>query len=220
LIFFATYIIKDYISQYYQGGKMDNKNKKYENVLSDEKIIELYWNRDEKAIRETDKKYGSYLYSIAFNIVNDRLDTEECVNDTYLGTWERIPPARPNVFHLFLARIIRNIAISKFRKTNAQKRISSEMQVSLDELDECIAASPSAEEDYYVENVAAILNEYLRSLSRRKELIFVCRYYYADKIINIAKMLGVSVNTVYRELGSIREGLKKALEKEGYYLER
>ena len=198
--------------------KVNNKINS-ENTLPDEKIIELYWNRDEKAIQETDKKYRGYLYSIAYNIVNDRLDTEECVNDTYLGTWERIPPARPNVFHVFLARIIRNIAVSKFRKNTAQKRIPSEMQVSLDELDECIAASPSAEEDYYVEKVASILNDYLRSLSRRRELIFVCRYYYADKIVNIANMLGISENTVYRELSIIRQGLKEALEKEGYYLE-
>ncbi len=199
---------------------MENNQKiNIENTLPDEKIIELYWNRDEKAIKETDRKYGNYLYSIAYNIVNDRLDTEECVNDTYLGTWERIPPARPNVFHVFLARIIRNIAVSKFRKNTAQKRIPSEMQVSLDELDDCMIASPSAEEDYHVEKVAGILNEYLRSLSRKRELIFVCRYYYADKIANIAKMLGLSENTVYRELVIIRQGLKEMLEKEGYALE-
>ena len=200
---------------------MDNKQRiNIENTLPDEKIIELYWNRDEKAIRETDKKYGNYLYSIAYNIVNDRLDTEECVNDTYLGTWERIPPARPNVFHVFLARIIRNIAVSKFRRNTAQKRIPSEMQISLDELDECMASSPSAEEDYFVEKVAAILNDYLSSLSRRRELIFVCRYYYADKISNIAKMLGLSENSIYRELVVIRQGLKEELEKEGYFLEK
>ena len=196
-----------------------NEKVKQKAVLPDEKIIELYWDRNEQAIQETDKKYGNYLYSIAYNIVNDRLDTEECVNDTYLGTWERIPPARPNVFHIFLAKIARNIAVSKFRKNTAQKRIPSEMQISLDELDECFASCPSAEEDYYVEKVAAILNDYLTSLSRRRELIFVCRYYYADKIVNIAKMLGVSENTVYRELVTIRQGLKEALEKEGYNLE-
>ena len=196
-----------------------NHNINTENTLPDEKIIELYWNRDEKAIAETDKKYRNYLYSIAYNIVNDRLDTEECLNDTYLGTWERIPPARPNIFKVFLSKIVRDIAISRYRKNSAQKRIPSEMKVTLNELDECLATNPSAEEDYLTAKVIEIINAYLKTISRRKELIFVCRYYYADKISNIAKMLGVSENTVYRELVAIRQGLKEVLEKEGYDLE-
>ena len=196
-----------------------NHNINTENTLPDEKIIELYWNRDEKAIAETDKKYRNYLYSIAYNIVNDRLDTEECLNDTYLGTWERIPPARPNIFKVFLSKIVRDIAISRYRKNSAQKRIPSEMKVTLNELDECLATNPSAEEDYLTAKVIEIINAYLKTISRRKELIFVCRYYYADKISNIAKMLGVSENTVFRDLAEIRTDIKELLKKEGYFLE-
>ena len=84
-------------------------------ILSDEEIIDMYWERDENAIPETDKKYGNYLFTIANNIVKDRLDCEECVNDTYLGTWNKIPPERPNIFRVFLAKIVRYIAISRFR---------------------------------------------------------------------------------------------------------
>ena len=90
--------------------------------MPDGEIIELYWKREEAAISETDKKYGKYLYRIAYNIVHDELDCEECLNDTYLGTWNRIPPARPNVFQIFLSKIMRNIAVDRFRKNTAKKR--------------------------------------------------------------------------------------------------
>ena len=95
--------------------------------LSDEDIVELYWQRQERAIKETDSKYGNYLHTIAYNIVHDNLDCEECLNDTYMGTWERIPPARPSVFKVFLAKIMRNIALDRFRKNSASKRIPSEI---------------------------------------------------------------------------------------------
>ena len=202
------------------GGLMENtNNKSKQTLLPDEEIIELYWNRDENAINETDRKYGDYLFKIANNIVYDKMDCEECVNDTYLGTWNRIPPTRPNIFKVFLSKIVRNIAISRYRKNSAQKRIPSEMKVTLNELDECLATNPSAEEDYLTAKVIEIINAYLKTISRRKELIFVCRYYYADKISNIAKMLGVSENTVFRDLAEIRTDIKELLKKEGYFLE-
>ena len=91
------------------------------NLLTDDEIIDMYWERNENAINETDKKYGNYLFTIANNIVNDKMDCEECVNDTYLGTWNRIPPTRPNIFKVFLSKIVRNIAISKYRRNSAQK---------------------------------------------------------------------------------------------------
>ena len=200
---------------------MEEKYKiNFNGTLPDEEIIELYWSRDEKAITETDKKYGNYLYTIASNIIDDRMDCEECVNDTYLGTWNRIPPTRPNVFHAFLAKITRNIAVSRFRKNAAKKRIPSEMQLSLEEFEDCTISNPSAEDEYLVKRVAEILNDYINNLSRRKELIFVCRYYYADRIVNISKMLGISEKTVYRELEEIRQGLKELLEKEGFPFEK
>ena len=189
---------------------------KSESCMPDKEIIDLYWQRNEKAISETDRKYGKYLFTIAYNIVHDRLDCEECVNDTYLGTWNRIPPTRPNVFQVFLSKIIRNIAIDRYRKNSASRRIPSEMLVSLEELDECIPNSMSVEEEYAVAELSKILNSFLRELSDRSEFVFVCRYYYADRISDISQMLHISENTVYRELSRMRQELQQRLEKEGY----
>lgn len=196
-----------------------NNNRNEEKCLSDEEIIELYWDRNEQAIKETDKKYGSYLYVIAYNIIHDRLDCEECVNDTYLGTWKRIPPTRPHVFQVFLTKIMRNIAIDRYRQKTAAKRIPSEMTLSLEEIGDALPAVSTVDEDYLVDQVASILNAYLHTLSDKVQFAFVCRYYYADRIANIATMLGVSENTVYRYLSEARDGLKKELEKEGIDVE-
>lgn len=190
-----------------------------EKHLSDEEIVELYWERNEKAIDETDKKYGKYLYTIAYNIVHNRMDCEECVNDTYLGTWDRIPPQRPNAFQAFLSRIMRNIAIDRFRKNSASKRVPSEMQISLDELDECRIPSPSQEELYLLDELAKLLNGFLEELDEQDEFIFVCRYYYSDRINTIAKMLNITEKRVSGRLNAIRSNLKERLEKEGYHIE-
>ena len=183
--------------------------------MEDEKIIDLYWKRDENAIKQTDRKYGKYLYVIAYNIVHDRLDCEECLNDTYLGTWNKIPPQRPGVFQVFLSRIMRNIAVDKLRHNTAAKRVPSEMMISLEELDECVSNMPSVEQEAENNRLANILNDYIKTLNDREQFIFVCRYYYADKVESIARMLQVGEATVYRELTSIREGLRAHLEKEG-----
>ncbi len=184
-------------------------------VMTDEAIIDLYWKREERAISETDKKYGRYLYTIAYNIIHDRLDCEECLNDTYLGTWNRIPPTRPNVFLVFLSKIMRNIVLDRFRQSHADKRVPSEMIVSLNELNECMLPNPSLEEEYIIRSMGSTINSYLESLNAKRQFIFICRYYYSDQISNIATMLGVSEATVYRELGVMRQELKKAFRKEG-----
>lgn len=187
-------------------------------LMSDEDIIMLFWNRNETAIDETDKKYGRYLFTVAHNILHDRLDCEECLNDTYLGTWNRIPPTRPTVFQVFLSKIMRNIAVDKHRANTAAKRVPSELTVSLSELEECIRQIPSVEEEYAASELGRIMNEYLEGLSERETLVFVCRYYYSDKIKAIAEMLGVHENTVLKELSNIRNGLRERLEKEGYFV--
>ena len=188
-------------------------------TLPDNEIIELYWQREENAIRETDKKYRTYLYTVAYNILSDRLDCEECLNDTYLGVWNQIPPKRPKAFQVFLSKITRNIALGRFRKMTAAKRIPPEMIVSLDELDNCLAAERSVEEEYDISEISRILSEYLRSLTDRQTFIFVCRYYYFDPVARIASMLHVSENTVFRDLSAIRAGLRERLEKEGFRYE-
>ena len=184
-------------------------------ILSDEDIIELYWRRSERAISETDTKYGKYLFTIAYNIVHDRLDSEECLNDTYIGTWNNIPPHRPNVFQVFLSRITRNIAIDKYREKTADKRVNSELTVSLEELNDCVCIDPSIEEQMLVSEISKVLNDFLASLSEREKFIFVCRYYYSDSVINIAKMLQVTERTVFRNLAKSREKLREELIKAG-----
>lgn len=190
-----------------------------ENQISDDRIVELYWLRDEKAIEITDKKYHGYLFTLAFNILNDRLDGEECLNDTYLGTWHSIPPARPKAFKAFIAGIMRNTAFKRFRDNRAAKRIVSEMTVSLSEFEECFAYTPTLEEEQQRVELARLINSFLRSLSEREEFIFVCRYYCSDRIAEIARLLDVSESTIKRDLVNIREGLKARLKEAGYYNE-
>ena len=197
-------------------------NKEFEQLrkgpLPDSEIIELYWGRDERAIKETDIKYKKYLYTIAYNILHNKMDCEECLNDTYLGTWNTIPPQRPSVFQAFLSRIMRNTAVGKYKMNSAQKRGSSELTLSLDEIGECVPY-PSAEEEYMLSELAKLISDYIRSLSERGAFIFICRYWCADKISDIAAMLHVSERTVFNELSSIRNGLRECLVKEGYFNE-
>ena len=187
-----------------------------EKILSDEKIGELYFARNESALNATDKKYGKYLFTVAYNILHDRFDCEECVNDTYLDTWNTVPPKRPTALQVFLTKITRGISIDRYRKEKASKRIPSEVVVSLDELDECISGSPSAEEEYMVTELARILNDVLQDMDEREQYAFVCRYYYFDRAEDIAKTLEVSKSTVLRELERARAMLKQRLIKEGY----
>ncbi len=182
--------------------------------VSDETIVNLYWERDERAIRETADKYGKYLHAISYNILHDRFDSEECVNDTYLATWNRIPPTRPNALQRFLSKITRDISMNKYRDAHAGKRIPSEMTVSLDELAACME-EPGEEETGLVDRISAVLNRYLYSLSKRDRFLFICRYYYGDSVATIARMMEISDKTIYRDLTKIKEGLRQALAEEG-----
>ncbi|MBE6584320.1 MAG: sigma-70 family RNA polymerase sigma factor [Ruminococcaceae bacterium] len=195
---------------------MDTKDLSGKDLQTDEAIIELYWQRNECAIQETDKKYGKYLLVIADNILHNRLDSEECLNDTYLGTWNRIPPTRPASLQAFLTRIMRNISIGRFRQNTADKRIPSELVTSLGELEECIAGDNSMDEERAARELAGIINQALHAMKDREQYIFVCRYYYADKISAIATSLGVSEVTVNRTLAKLRRDLKARLDEAGY----
>ncbi len=187
-------------------------------TMSDEKIIELYFARDERAIKETDIKYKKILLSIARNIVRDPRDCEECLNDTYIGTWNSIPPARPKFLLSFLSTIMRRTAINRFNGGKAQKRIVSEFTVSLSELDDIISQENDMEKEFEKKELASAISNYLRTLPKREMYIFVSRYYIADSLPQISKELGCSISTLKRDLVKIKNGLKKHLEKEGYIL--
>ena len=196
---------------------METKNKTPKpSVMPDSDIIELYWKRDESAITETDNKYHRYLFRVARNILQDSQDCEESLNDTYFITWNKIPPSKPTAFQTFLSKITRDVSIDKYRKNTAEKRIPSELTASLDELDDCLSFEASAEESFIVNQLSVILNSYLRELSKKEAFIFISRYYYADSIENIAKMLKVSESTIFRSLAKIRQGLRERIEKMGY----
>lgn len=196
---------------------MDNKKNNQENDkhLADEQIIDMYWQREEDAITQTDRKYGKYLLSVAYNILRDPLDSEECQNDTYLDVWNTVPPAWPSVFLSFLTKIMRHRAIDSYREKNSKKRIPSELTASLDELGDMLIDDFS-EEEYDSALLGNVISSWLRTLSDREQLIFVYRYYYADRVSFIARMLDISERTVYTDLASIKEGLKERLIKEGY----
>ena len=194
------------------------KNNKETAHLADEEIINLYLSRDESAIDATDQKYGNYLFTIGYNILNDKWDSEECVNDTYFRTWNRIPPEKPNVLAAFLSKIMRDTSIDRYRKNSASKRMSSELAVSLEELGDCIISNESWEENYAARIIGDILNSVLKSSSKRERFIFVCRYYYCDSVRYIAKMLNTNEKAVYRSLEKTRQKLKDKLIEEGGFI--
>ena len=185
-------------------------------TMSDEQIVELYWQRDEQAIKETDIKYKKFLLSVEMNIVHDMCDSEECLNDTYIDAWNAIPPARPVALQAFLGSIMRRTAIDRFRANKRQKRIASEFTVSLSELEDFIADEGDMTAEIETKELAKSISNFVRSLPDRQMLIFVSRYYIADPISTISKELGCSVSTVKREIEAIKIGLKKHLESEGY----
>lgn len=184
--------------------------------VSDEQIIELYWQRDETAIRETDLKYRKYLLKVAYNIVHDKLDCEECLNDTYIGAWNAIPPARPHAFKAFLTTIMRRVAVNRYHSNTKKGSIPSEMTVSLSELEGILAARETPEEICNVTRLGEIISHFVRGLSERGRYIFMSRYYMAETVDRIARDLGISRSTVNKELAAIRRDLKEKLEREGY----
>ena len=186
--------------------------------LADEQIIELFWQKNENAISETDKKYGAFLFRIAYNILHDRLDCEECQNDTYLDVWNAIPPTRPKVFPAFITQIIRRIAIDRYKQKTSQKRVPSEFTISMEDIKETVCSKETVESEYFVEEVGRIINEYVRQLPERQRYIFIDRFYLSESVESIASDLVVSVPTVYRELDKIKQGLKSYLERNGVYI--
>ena len=184
--------------------------------LDDEKIIELYWERNEQAIGETDFKYKNYLFVIAYNILNDKLDCEECLNDTYLGAWNSIPPSRPYALKAFLTVIMRRTAIKKYHTKSRTRVIPSELTVSFSEIEAFVSGEEDIEADFDADKLGQTISDFIRSLAPRRQFIFMSRYYTADSIDVIAKNLNLSRSMVNKELAAIRNALKETLEKEGY----
>lgn len=184
--------------------------------MEDSQIIELYWQRNADAISETAGKYGAYCFQIADNILYDTEDSEECLNDTWLRAWDAMPPERPNVLRMFLAKITRNLSFDRFHARNAKKRGGGEMVLVLDELEECVAGRADVETAYEGKELSQCIGRFVRGLSERDGNVFVRRYFFTDPVAAIARRYGLTDNNVMVILSRTRKKLKLELRKEGY----
>ena len=184
--------------------------------MQDQEIVALYWQREERAVRETEKKYAGYLFRIAFNILADREDSRESVNSTYWHAWRSMPPHRPRFLSTYLGRIARQLSIDRFRARGRDKRRASEYAASLEELGDCLPGGESTEQTVELRLLAQTIAGYLRGLSPQARGLFVCRYYYADPLKTAAARFGMTEAAAKSLLYRTRQGLRAYLEQEGF----
>ena len=178
--------------------------------MEDEKIIELFFERSEQAIRALDMKYGKICRSLSYNIVNSREDAEECVSDAYLGAWNAMPPARPDPLLSYIAKIVRNLSLKLYWKKEAAKR-GGHYTMALEEIEGCIAGQNTAEDELDARELARILGEFLDALTVENRVIFLRRYWFADSCRDIAELVGLTEKNVSVRLSRTREKLRRYL---------
>lgn len=186
--------------------------------MQDKEIVELFLERDETAIRETERKYERYLTKIAFNILKDFEDSRESVNDTYLRAWNSIPPQKPLILSAYLAKITRRTAIDIFRRKNRAKRAPSEYALSLEELEDCVQSETSVEEEIDIKLLGQAINEFLKTLPEETRNAFIGRYYFLDSMKEVAAYCGMSEGKLKSLMFRTRNELKEYLIKEGFDL--
>lgn len=179
-------------------------------MIEDEKIIELFFERSEQGIRELDIKYGKVCHKLSNNIVNNRQDAEECVNDAYLGAWNAIPPAKPDPLLTYICKIVRNISLKIYYRKEAAKR-NSHYTIAMEEIEACIADPNTAEAEIEARELARIIESFLDTLSQKERVIFMLRYAYMDNYTDIAERVGISEKNVSVRLTLIRQKLKEYL---------
>ena len=184
-------------------------------LLSDEQIIDLYFAREERAITETDNKYRGYLHTVANNILANEQDAEECLQDTYLRTWNTIPPERPSVFHAFLAKITRNLSLNRYDMRKRKGRVPAEVICPMDEVQDFLPDPNGPDDDTLSEAVKRVVAAFLHDTTERRMYIFVSRFFYSFTVAQIAKRLGCSTSLVNKELAEIKRELRVCFEKEG-----
>jgi RNA polymerase sigma-70 factor (ECF subfamily) len=177
--------------------------------VEDHQIIELYFARDELAIEETAKRYGGLCMQVSMDILQDRMDAEECVSDTWLQTWRTIPPQRPTILKAFLCRITRNLSINRLRERKAKRR-DRDMTLSLEEL-EGVLSIP----EEHAEGLSELISEFLRSLDREDRLLFMGRYWHGQSVKELADRMGLSANAAAVRLHRVREELRDYLTDKG-----
>ncbi len=191
-------------------------NQHTQGYLSDTRIIELYFGRDEDAIRETDRKYGALLHSIARGFLTDEMDCEECVSDTYLGAWHAIPPTRPGSLRAFLAQILRRLCINRHRERSAKSRVPSEYTASIEELSEVLSSSDTVESAWESAELRRLINDFLATLTSRERYEFIGRFYMARTLDSLAADMQLHVSTVHRDIERLRRRLREHLERNGF----
>ena len=179
-------------------------------MIDDEKIIDLFFERDQQGIRELDIKYGKICHNLSYNIVNNRQDAEECVNDAYLGAWNAIPPVRPNPLLSYIVKIVRNISLKIYWRKEAAKR-SGYYKIALEEIEGYIADQKTVEDEIEARELARIIGEFLDTLTLENRVIFMRRYWFADSYKDIAEFMGLSEKNISVRLTRIREKMKQYL---------
>ena len=185
--------------------------------MEDEKIIRLFYERSEQAISEINAKYGKICQRVSYNILNNRQDAEECVNDAYLGAWNAIPPANPNPLITYICKIVRNISLKNYYKKDAAKRRSN-YTIAMEEIEACLADPNTIETETDTEDLAKILENFLDTLTVENRVIFVRRYWFSDGIKEIAEQVRLSENNVSVRLNRIRNKMKGYLREREVYL--
>ena len=183
--------------------------------MDDEKIIELYWQRDEGAISQSESKYGGLCRRVAANILASRQDCEESVSDTYLAAWDSIPPQRPDSLSAYLSKLVRRISIDHLRRSTAQKRGGTEYALSLSELAGCVSGGVDPEASMEAKRLAKTLSGFLRSLPEQERHLFIGRYYFMDSLKEAARYCGMSESKAKSMLFRIRCRLRECLTEEG-----
>lgn len=196
-------------------GKIHN-DKKGDTTMEDEAIIALYNKRDETAISETSLKYGKYCYKIAYNILSDKEDSEECLDDTWLGAWNSIPPENPNSLKLFLGAIVRNISFDKYRYKHREKRGGVGADIALEEIEDIVVSTLDVEDAVTEGEIVESINRFLSTLDSEERCIFLRRYYFVDDITDIAKRYARRRDNILVILSRTRKKLREHLESEGY----
>ncbi|MCL2122427.1 MAG: RNA polymerase sigma factor [Clostridiales bacterium] len=181
--------------------------------MQDYQIVDLYWERDERAIKESEANYGKYCRSISINLLNNQEDAEECVNDTWLSAWNSIPPNRPTALSAFFGRIVRNLSISRFRANRAGKRYDG-ITVMLSELDDCVPSTVSVSETMENGQITQVIESWLNLQSKDDRALFIRRYWHGEAVVSLAKESNVTQNQMAQRMLRLRQSLKKALEKE------
>lgn len=184
--------------------------------MEDLQIVELYWERDPQAIVRSKEKYGIYCFTVANHILGSWEDSEECVNDTWFHAWKRMPPHKPSVLRMFLAKITRRLAFNRFKAYTAQKRGGGEVPLVLDELAECVGDETDVEDVFLAKELGESVRKFVAALPSREGDVFVRRYFFTEPVGEIAQSYGLTPNHVSVILSRTREKLKKQLKKEGF----